>query len=152
MKNIKILIPVLLLVVGGVYKFVLAPKPVVPKPKVAGEVYVMPKDFLINLKAGKFAKLNAALVLKEGYLAVAVKKALSASGAKEAGTPPTGYGTLPQEAVVRAIVTDSLTDQPATHLTHEKQRVKLQKSILRRIQKETDVQIEDILLTDLAVQ
>jgi flagellar FliL protein len=152
MKNIKILIPVLLLVVGGVYKFVLAPKPVVPKPKVAGEVYVMPKDFLINLKAGKFAKLNAALVLKEGYLAEAVKKALAASGEKEAGTPPTGYGTLPQEAVVRAIVTDSITDQPAAHLTHEKQRVKLQKSILRRIQKETDVDIEDILLTDLAVQ
>jgi flagellar basal body-associated protein FliL len=152
MKNIKILIPVLLLVVGGVYKFVLAPKPVVPKPKVAGEVYVMPKDFLINLKAGKFAKLNAALVLKEGYLAEAVKKAQAASGEKEAGTPPTGYGTLPQEAVVRAIITDSLTDEAATHLTHEKQRVKLQKSILKRIQKETDVDIEDILLTDLAVQ
>ena len=152
MKNIKILIPVLLLVVGGVYKFVLAPKAVVPKPKIAGEVYVMPKDFLINLKAGKFAKLNAALVLKEGYLATAVKAALKASGEKEAGTPPTGYGTLPQEAVVRAIITDSLTDEPAAHLTHEKQRLKLQKAILARIKKETDVSVEDVLLTDLAVQ
>ncbi|HEY6759611.1 MAG TPA: flagellar basal body-associated FliL family protein [Baekduia sp.] len=148
MKNIKILIPVLLLVVGGVYKFVLAPKPVVPKPKIAGSVYVMPKDFLINLSGGKFAKLNAALVLKEGYLEAAVKAA--ATG--EATTPPTGYGTLPQEAAVRAIITDTLTDEPSTHLTHEKQRVKLQKTILKRIQTETDVKAEDVLLTDLAVQ
>jgi flagellar basal body-associated protein FliL len=152
MKNIKILIPVLLLVVGGVYKFALAPKKPEPKPRVAGEVYVMPKDFLINLSSGKFAKLNAALVLKEGYLADAVKAALKASGEKEAGTPPTGYGNLPQEAVVRAIITDQLTDQPSSHLTHEKQRVKLQKIILKRIKKETDVDVEDVLLTDLAVQ
>jgi flagellar basal body-associated protein FliL len=152
MKNIKILIPVLLLVAGGVYKFVLAPKPVEPKPRVAGEVYVMPKDFLINLSGGKFAKLNAALVLKEGYLAEAVKAAQKASGEKEAGVPPTGYGTLPQEAVVRAIVTDSLTDEPSSHLTHEKQRAKLQKLILKRIKRETDVAVDDVLLTDLAVQ
>jgi flagellar FliL protein len=152
MKNIKILIPVLLLVAGGVYKFVLAPKPVVPKPKVEGEVYVMPKDFLINLSGGKFAKLNAALVLKEGYLAEAVKAALKASGEKEAGQPPTGYGTLPQEAVVRSIITDSLTDEPSSHLVHEKQRAKLQKAILKRLKRETDVEVEDVLLTDLAVQ
>jgi flagellar basal body-associated protein FliL len=152
MKNIKILIPVLLLVVGGVYKFVLAPKPVVPKPKIAGEVYVMPKDFLINLKAGKFAKLDAALVLKEGYLALAVKKALKASGEKEAGTPPTGYGTLPQEAAVRSIITDELTDQTASRLVHQKSREKLQAAILKRLLKETDVEVDDVLLTDLAVQ
>ncbi len=30
MKNIKVLIPVLLIVVGGVYKFVLAPKTPAP--------------------------------------------------------------------------------------------------------------------------
>jgi flagellar basal body-associated protein FliL len=148
MKNIKILIPVLLLVAGGVYKFVLAPKPVEPKPRVAGEVYVMPKDFLINLSGGKFAKLNAALVLKEGYLEEAVK----AASTGEATAPPTGYGTLPQEAAVRAIITDSLTDEAASHLTHEKQRLKLQKVVLKRIEHETDVEAEDVLFTDLAVQ
>jgi flagellar FliL protein len=152
MKNIKIIIPVLLLVLGGVYKFVLAPKPVVAKPKIAGEVYIMPKDFLINLKSGKFAKLDAALVLKEGYLAVAVKKALAASGEKEAGTPPTGYGTLPQEAAARAIITDTLTDESASRLVHQKSRVKLQKVILKRLLKETDIEVEDVMLTDLAVQ
>ncbi|HWI70819.1 MAG TPA: flagellar basal body-associated FliL family protein [Baekduia sp.] len=149
MKNIKIIIPVLLIVIGGVYKFVLAPKPVVPKAKIEGSVYVMPKDFLINLKAGKFAKLNAALVLKEGYLEEAVA---AASGGHEATAPPTGYGTLPQEAAVRAIITDSLTDISATRLTKEKSRVKLQKAVLKRIEQETDVKAEDVMFTDLAVQ
>lgn len=149
MKNIKIIIPVLLIVLGGVYKFVLAPKPVVPKPKIEGSVYVMPKDFLINLKAGKFAKLNAALVLKEGYLEEAVA---AASGGHEATQPPDGYGTLPQEAAVRAIITDSLTDIAATRLTKERSRLKLQESVLKRIEHETDVEVEDVMFTDLAVQ
>ncbi|MCW2993402.1 MAG: flagellar basal body-associated FliL family protein [Conexibacter sp.] len=147
MKNIKIIIPVLLLVLGGVYKFVLAPKPVVPKPKIAGEVYIMQKDFLINLKSGRFAKLNAALVLKEGYLEAEVKKL-----GKEAPTPPAGYGLLPQEAAVRAIITDALTDSPSSRLQHEKSRLKIQKLVLKRIQKETDVEAEDVMFTDLAIQ
>jgi flagellar basal body-associated protein FliL len=147
MKNIKIIIPVLLLVLGGVYKFVLAPKPVVPKPKIAGEVYIMPKDFLINLKSGRFAKLNAALVLKEGYLEEEVAKL-----GKEAPTPPAGYGALPQEAAVRAIITDSLTDINSSRLEKEKSRVKIQKAILKRIHHETDVEAEDVMFTDLAIQ
>ena len=110
MKNIKIIIPVLLLVLGGVYKFVLAKPAPVPKPKIEGEVYIMPKDFLINLKSGRFAKLNAALVLKHGYLEEAV--AAASGGGHEATAPPAGYGTLPQEAVIRAIITDALTDIP----------------------------------------
>ncbi|HET6508880.1 MAG TPA: flagellar basal body-associated FliL family protein [Baekduia sp.] len=148
MKNPKVLIPVLLLIVGGVYKFMLAPKTPAPKPKIAGSVYVMPKDFLINLAGGKFAKLNAALVLKEGYLEEAIK----AAGGGEATTPPDGYGTLPQEAAVRAIITDSLTGINANRLIKEKSRLRLQASVLKRIKKETDVEAEDIMFTDLAVQ
>jgi flagellar FliL protein len=147
MKNIKIIIPVLLLVLGGVYKFVLAKPAPVPKPKIAGEVYIMQKDFLINLKSGRFAKLNAALVLKEGYLEEEVAKL-----GKEAPTPPDGYGLLPQEAVVRSIITDALTDIPATRLEKEKSRLKVQKGVLARIHHETDVEAEDVMFTDLAIQ
>lgn len=150
MKNIKILIPVLLLVVGGVYKFVLAPAPVVPKKKIEGSVYIMPKDFLINLAGGKFAKLNAALVLKHGYLEEAVAEA--SGGGHEATTPPDGYGTLPQEAAIRSIITDTLTDINANRLVKEKSRLKLQEAVLKRIHHETDVEAEDVLFTDLAVQ
>jgi flagellar basal body-associated protein FliL len=148
MKNPKVLIPVLLLIVGGVYKFMLAPKTPAPKPKIAGSVYVMPKDFLINLAGGKFAKLNSALVLKEGYLEEAIK----AAGGGEATTPPDGYGTLPQEAAVRSIITDSLTGINANRLIKEKSRLKLQAAVLKRIKRETDVEAEDVMFTDLAVQ
>ena len=96
--KLKFIVPlVLLLVLGGVYKFVLAKPAAVAKPKVAGEVYVLPKDFLINLTDGKFAKLGVGLVFDEGFVAA------PAGGEAEGGAaPPTGYGVLTQEAVVRA--------------------------------------------------
>jgi flagellar basal body-associated protein FliL len=150
MKNIKIIIPVVLLVLGGVYKFVLAKPAPVPKHKIEGEVYIMPKDFLINLKSGRFAKLNAALVLKHGYLEEAV--AAASGGGHEATAPPAGYGTLPQEAVIRAIITDALTDISSSRLEKEKSRMKVQKSVLERIHHETDVEAEDVMFTDLAIQ
>ena len=70
MSKLKILLPVLLLVGGGAYKFVLAkPKVKEPVPKVHGEVYVLPKDFLVNLSDGRFGKLNVALVFDHGFTA-----------------------------------------------------------------------------------
>ena len=49
---------------GGAYKFVLAkPAKAAAKPKVEGTVYVLQKEFLVNLADGRFAKLTAALVL-----------------------------------------------------------------------------------------
>jgi flagellar FliL protein len=146
MSKIKILLPVLLIAVGGVYKFVLAKPAPGPKPKVAGEVYVLPKDFLVNLKGGHFAKLNVALVLKEGYVAA------PAAGGEGGAAPPTGYGVMPQEAVIRSIVTDSLTDQPAARLEREKSRRRLQEGILKRIGNESDVKVEDVLFTDVSIQ
>ena len=146
MSKLKIVLPVLLLALGGVYKFVLAKPVPVAKPKIAGSVYVLPKDFLINLKGGRFAKLSVALVLKEGY------EAAPAAGHGGGGTPPTGYGVMPQEAVLRSIVTDTLTDQPAARLQQEDLRLKLQQDILKRIGRETDVKVDDVLFTDVAIQ
>ena len=145
MSKLKIVLPVLLVLLGGVYKFVLAKPAPVHKPKIAGEVYILQKDFLINLKGGRFAKLNAALVLKEGYLA-------APAGGEEAAAPPTGYGVMPQEAVIRSIVTDALTDQPSARLEHEQTRRKLQQVILKRIAQESDVKVDDVLFTDVSVQ
>lgn len=147
MSKIKILLPVLLVAVGGVYKFVLAKPAPAPKAKVAGEVYVLQKDFLVNLKGGHFAKLNVALVLKEGYTAA------GAAGHGESGAaPPTGYGAMPQEAVVRSIVTDTLTDEPTSRLEREASRRKLQEEILKRIGTESDVKVDDVLFTDVSIQ
>ncbi len=144
-SKLKFIVPILLLVVGGVYKFVLAkPAAPAPKPKVDGQVYVLPKEFLINLAGGRFAKLSVGLVLDESQAI--------ASADKEAPKPPEGFGTLPQEAVIRDIVTDRLTDDAADTLVTEKGREKLKKSLLLSIKKNTDVKVEDVLFTDVAVQ
>ena len=49
-KKLMIVLPVLLVVLGGAYKFVLAkPKEAEAKPKVDGSVYILEKEFLVNL-------------------------------------------------------------------------------------------------------
>jgi len=145
--KLKFIVPlVLLLVVGGVYKFVLAKPAPTPKPKVEGEVYVLPKDFLVNLTDGKFAKLGVGLVFDEGFVAA------PAGAAEEGAAPPTGYGVLPQEAVVRDIVTDVVTDSSAKDLTSRKGRESIKLRILKRLKAQTDVKVHEVLLTDVAVQ
>lgn len=146
-SKLKIILPLALIIFGGVYKFALAKPAPAPKHRIAGEVYVMPKSFLLNLSDGKYVSMGVALVLKEGYSAV------PAPAGKEApAAPPEGYGTLPQEPVVRSIVTDTVTDAASAQLVSRKGREALKKRILRRIDKHTDVEAEDVLLTDVAVQ
>ena len=144
-KKLMIALPVLLIVLGGAYKFVLAKPAPVPKQKVDGEVYVLPRDFLINTSDGRFVKLDVALVLKPG--------SLLAAGAEAAGaTPPDGYGALPEEAVVRDIVTNTITDVPGADMIKRKRRNALQRRVLKEILKRTDVKASDVLFTDIAVQ
>jgi flagellar FliL protein len=146
MSKIKIVLP-LLLVLGGVYKFVLAKPAPAPKPKIAGEVYVLPKDFLVNLKGGHFAKVNVALIIKEGFTAI------PAAGHGEGGAKtPDGYGGMPQEPVVRSIITENLTDISTARLQEEKSRVALQDKILKQLQTQTDTHVEHVLFTDVAIQ
>ena len=144
-SKLKFIVPILLIAIGGIYKFVLAkPGAPAPKPKVDGQVYVLPKEFLINLDGGRFAKLSVGLVLDHAQAV--------ASADKEAPKPPEGFGTLPQEAVIRDIVTDRLTDDNADSLVSEKGREKLKKQLLLSIKKKTDVKVEEVLFTDVAVQ
>ena len=145
-SKLKFIIPIVLLLLGGVYKFVLAKPAAAAKPKVAGEVYVLPKDFLVNLSDGKFAKLGVGLVFDEGYSAAPAK------GGEGGAAPPDGYGALPQEAVVRDIITDVVTDKSADDLTSRKGRDEIKALILKRLQSQTDVKVHDVLLTDVAVQ
>ena len=148
-SRLKIVIPVvLLLAVGGAYKLVIAKPEATAKPKIAGTVYVLPKEFLVNLSEGRFAKLGVGLVLdpKDHSLADA------AEGGHGAVKPPDGFGPLPQEAVIRDIVTDTLTDREAGSLIDRKGREKLKTKIIEAIAKRTDVHVEDVLFTDMAVQ
>jgi flagellar basal body-associated protein FliL len=149
MNKKLILIPVIALVVlGAAYKTVLAkPSKPAPKPKVDGSVYVLQKEFLVNLKDGRFAKLTAALVLAHDDTSTA-----PAGGHEAAASPPEGYGAMTQEAIVRAIVTDALTGRDAADLEDPRKRDRLRKEIVERIHEETDVHADDILFPDLTVQ
>jgi flagellar basal body-associated protein FliL len=144
-SKLKFIIPLVLVLVGGVYKFVLAKPAPTAEPKVAGEVYVLPKEFLVNLSDGRFAKVQVGLVLEAG-------EAAAHSGGAAPAAPPEGFGTNPQEALVRDIVTDTLTDGEANSLISRHGREELKKKLARRIVERTDVHVEEVLFTDVTVQ
>src|SRR3954465_1883719 len=139
----KIVVPVLLVAVGAAYMLVLKPKPVEAKKKLDGAGDALPKEFGVNLKAAPFAKLTVALVLPE--LPVAAE-------GEGASAPPDGFGLLPEEAAVRDLVTDELTDDSAKDLITGSGRRALKRRLLAAITKKTDVDARAVLLTDVAVQ
>ena len=140
-KKLIIIAIGVLVVAGLAYKMVLAPKSE-SKEKVEGTVYVMPKEFLLNLAGGRYAKMTVALVLAPGQ----------SVAASEENAPPEGFGTLEQEPLVRQIVTDTLTGVPAGDLTSRKDRHHMQMTIRKEIDKTTDVKTKAIVFSDLVVQ
>ena len=146
--NKKIIIAVVALVAaGGAYKTVLAkPKTKAKKPNVEGTLYVLQKEFLVNLADERYAKISAALLLDPKDHSAA------AAGGHGAPAPPEGYGAMSQEAIVRAIITDVFTGLPAAELEDGKKRAKLRHEIVERIHDETDVHADDVLFPDLTVQ
>lgn len=136
----KLILPVAVLLVAALaYKFVLA-APAKSTSKVDGTVYVLPKEFVLNLAEGRFAKLTVALVLAPGEEAV------------ETTSAPEGFGPLEQEPLVRQIVTDALTGAPAVALTSAQQRHAYERRIRRQIDRTTDVDAQSVAFTDLVVQ
>ncbi|MDO8188204.1 flagellar basal body-associated FliL family protein [Conexibacter sp. JD483] len=144
-KNVLILVLAALVVgAGAAYTFA-KPKHEV-RHKIDGTVYVLPKEFLVNLRDGRYAKLNVALVLDHSQATA------SSGGHGGGGAPPEGFGTLEQEAVIRDIVTDVVTDANGDELVQANGREEIKQAILARIRRTTDVRTEDVLLTDVAVQ
>ena len=142
-KKLLIILPIVLLLVGGGYKLVFAKSD--PKPKVHGVVYPLPKEFLINLADGRYAKVNVALVLDHS-----MEEELAGGG--HGAKPPEGFGPLAQEGLIRAIVTDTITDAEADDLIAPKGRTHLKEKILKRIETSSDVKAHEVLFTDMAVQ
>jgi flagellar protein FliL len=145
---VKKIAPIIVLVVvlAGAYKFVLAkPSAAKPKPKVEGTVYILGKEFLVNLADNRFAKLTVALVLDEKDTSVPAK-------AEGGATAPEGFGAMTEEAVVRDIITNDLTDANADDLITAKGRTGTKEEILKDLAKHTDVKVDDVLFTDVTVQ
>jgi flagellar basal body-associated protein FliL len=141
----KILIVALVVLLGGAYvaKGKLMPAKVV-KPKIAGEIYILPHQFTLNLKDGHYATLTVALELAPGQ----------SDGASAANTPAAGavVGTLPEEAVIRSIITNEVTNQTSNALIDDSGRSDLEKQILSDIKSGTDVKVDQVFFTDVAVQ
>jgi len=142
--KLKFILPLIALVLlGGAYKTVLAKPKDEPEPKVHGIVYVLPKEFLLNLADNQYAKLTVALVLPEDEPVAAEHEGAAA---------PEDWGTLPQEAVIRSVVTDTLTGIRAQRLISPSGRERLKAKLLKKIKKQSDVPVKEVLLTDVAVQ
>jgi flagellar basal body-associated protein FliL len=147
-SKLKFIVPLaVLMLLGGVYKFALAKPPAEPEHKVDGIVYVLPKEFVVNLADGRYAKFNVALVLDHHQ---ATAPEVGGHGAPP--EPAEGYGTLEQEAVVRDIITDEVSGSDSDDLVKRKKRAKLKKKILKKLKTHTDVKTHEVLLTDIAVQ
>jgi flagellar protein FliL len=146
MRRRKVLIPLIALVLAAAaWKLVLA-KPADAGPrKIDGTVYVLPKEFLLNLSDGRYAKLDVALVLAPG-------QSPGAPGGEGGATPPEGFGTLPQEAAVRDVVTDVVTDVNGGELISARGRARIKRLIAAGIRARTDVEVTEVLLPDVAVQ
>ncbi len=147
-SKLKFIVPLTVLVLlGGVYKFALAKPPEKEKTKVHGVLYVLPKEFVVNLADGRYGKFNVALALDH-----AQPTAPEAGGHGAPVEPPEGYGTLEQEAVVRDIVTDEVSGADSDDLVKRKKRAKLKKKLVKHIKQHSDVKVHEVLLTDIAVQ
>ena len=148
-KKMVIIVVLALLAAGGAYKTVLAkPKKAEPKPKVEGTVYVLPKEFLVNLADGKFAKVSVGFVMAPDDHSTMPADA----GGHGAPAPPEGYGTMPQEPVVRDLITDTLSGSAESDLIESKGREHIKHDILKQLKKHTDVHAEEVLFMDVTVQ
>jgi flagellar FliL protein len=148
-KKLPILVVGAVLLAGGAYKTVLAkPAAPEPKPKVEGTVYVLPKEFLVNLDDGRYAKVSVGFVLSPHD----TSSAPAGGGHGGGAVPPEGYGAMPQEAIVRDLVTDALTDASDRELISSPGRERLKKRILTAVRKHTDVDAEEVLFMDVTVQ
>jgi flagellar basal body-associated protein FliL len=143
-KKILILAVVILLAGGYVAKGMLIPPPKT-HDKITGTIYLLPKEFLVNLADGKYGKVDVALVLAPG-------QSDGATAASAGGSSDQTLGTLPEEAAVRDIITNELTNSTASSLIDANQRVKLKHKILLAIRSNTDIKLTDVLFTDVAVQ
>ncbi|MGC9220633.1 MAG: flagellar basal body-associated FliL family protein [Solirubrobacteraceae bacterium] len=143
-KKIRLLtIALVVIAVGGFAAYSIAkPKPKVTT-KINGNIYWLQRQFTLNLAGGQYATLSVALLLPPTQ---------SLGKTSPTDPPPTGIGSLTDEAVIRAIITNDITGVSATELLTRGGRVHLESEILKNINAQTDTKVTAIYFTDLAVQ
>jgi flagellar basal body-associated protein FliL len=144
LKNKKIMVAVALPLVLLVGYTMTKPKPV-NKDKIKGTIYVLPQAFLLNLSDGRYVKLTVALELAPG-------QSDGATAGEASSSSESAAGTLPEEPVVREIVTNTVTNESGEQLVGTSSRRAIRQKILLAIEKQTDVKVDAVLFPDLTVQ
>jgi|1185.fasta_scaffold02448_2 flagellar FliL protein len=146
MAKLKLILPIVLVVAlagGGAYWFLLKPKPAAtkaPAPHVKGELFALSPEFLVNLTDGHYGKVSVALLLKEK------------PSAKDLDPMATEGVKLLQDPIIRATITDDLTGISTASLIQRSERAHLREEILKDLERATDVEVKDVLFTDVVVQ
>jgi flagellar FliL protein len=143
LKNKKVMLALAIPLVLFAGYTMTKPKPTL-KEKIKGSIYVMPKDFLINLSDGRYARVTVALELAPGQS----DGASATAGSSSESTA----GTLPEEPLVREIVSNTITDANGEQLISSSGRNAIKAQILRAVSKQTDVKVQAVLFPDLTVQ
>jgi flagellar FliL protein len=142
LKNKKVLIAIVPILLFAGYTMTKHKK--VVKMKVEGTIYNMPGSFLLNLSDGRYAKMTVALQLAPGQSDGATAEAASSS--------ESSIGTLPEEAIVREIITNTITGMSAETVISPAGRVKIRKQILAAIKSQTDLKLLNVLVPEFTVQ
>jgi flagellar protein FliL len=142
-KKVMLALALPVLVLGIGYNMT-KPKPV-NKDKIKGTIYVLPAPFLLNLTDGRFAKLTVGLELAPG-------QSDGASATASASSGENAVGTLPEEPLVREIVTNTITNQNGETLVSDHGRSAIKRQIQQAIERQTDVKVQAVLFPDLTVQ
>jgi flagellar basal body-associated protein FliL len=140
--NKKILIGVLvpLIALGVAYKMFLSPKPKPVVKKVDGSLVSVGDPFTVNLAGGHYGRITVALVVDP--IALPATAAADAAAAVQ----------LPQNDVIRSIITDALTGVDSARLINRGARHELLAGLIKDLKKSTDEPVKEVLITDLAVQ
>jgi flagellar basal body-associated protein FliL len=143
-----LLVAVVLALAGGGAKFALAkPGKPAPKPHVEGIVYMLPKDFIAYLRGGHYVKLTVGLEINRKH-----PDSLTPNEGESAATTPKGFGAMPQEGFVRDVISSDLAGRRARDFLDPKRRAALKRRLAKDITAKTDVNVDGVLFSDLAIQ
>jgi Flagellar basal body-associated protein FliL len=145
-KLLPIVLVALLALAGGAYKLKPPRKPA-PKPHVDSLVYMLPKEFIVYLHGGRYAKVTVGLEINRKH-----PDALTPNAGESAATTPKGYGAMPQEAFVRDVISSDLAGLRTTDLLDGRRRAALKRRLAADIKRKTDVNVDGVLFSDLAIQ
>jgi flagellar FliL protein len=145
-KLLPIVLVALLALAGGAYMLKQPSKPA-PKPHVDAIVYMLPKDFIVYLHGGRYAKLTVGLEISRKH-----PDSLTPNEGESAATTPKGYGAMPQEGFVRDVISSDLAGRRTTDFLDPKRRAALKRRLAADIERKTDVKLDGVLFSDLAIQ